>query len=524
MHTSPRLRSLLEAAGILLLKGVFAPLPPRAASALGAALGGFLFSVVRLERRTTLANLELALGPAVDRAGRVRLAARCYRHFGALIGEFLCQPRLAGRALERHIELENPQVLDAALAQGKGLLLVSGHLGNWELLMAAVAARNQPFTAYVGQQHNPLADAAVNAIRRRVRIGTVGKQAGMRGMLRALKGGGILAMATDQHFSRNRHFVRFFGRPVSAAPGMAALMQHGGLPGVYAETWRVGRFRYRARFVPLPVPPPSGDAELDLLRITQGFFDLLEAAVRRHPEQYFWMHKRWRPAPGEEQLSAANRRFLAGAADPAPGAADGPGAGGAGVVGRRPPIFLDRDGTLIEEVCFLSRLEQMRLLPGAAQAVRRANEAGHPVVVVTNQSGVARGLFSEAFVHESEAHLRALLAAQGARLDGHYYCPYHPQGRPPYDRTHPDRKPGSGMLLRAAQELNLSLQHLQGAWMIGDKRSDLETGAGLGVIPVLVRTGFGRETEAALPPDFQRRGGRVFDDVAAAIAWVLAQP
>lgn len=192
--------------------------------------------------------------------------------------------------------------------------------------------------------------------------------------------------------------------------------------------------------------------------------------------------------------------------------------------GSRAPIFLDRDGTLIEEVGYLNRLEQMRLLPGAAEAVQRANAAGHPVVVVSNQSGVARGLISEAFVAASEAHLRDLLAAAGAHLDGHYHCPYHPEGRPPYDREHPDRKPGSGMLLRAARELNLPLERLRGAWMVGDKRSDLETGAELGVVPVLVRTGYGRETEAHLPADFQRRGGRVFDDLAAALDWICEPP
>ncbi len=189
----------------------------------------------------------------------------------------------------------------------------------------------------------------------------------------------------------------------------------------------------------------------------------------------------------------------------------------------RAPIFLDRDGTLIEEVGYLQRLEQMRLLPGVAPALRAARAAGHPLIVVTNQSAVARGLISAAFAQESGRHLQALLAQAGASLDGYFYCPYHPQGRPPYDREHPDRKPGAGMLLRAAQELNLSREGLRGAFMVGDKASDLETGAELGVIPVLVRTGYGRETEAALPPDFRARGGQVFDDVAAALDWIVAQ-
>lgn len=184
------------------------------------------------------------------------------------------------------------------------------------------------------------------------------------------------------------------------------------------------------------------------------------------------------------------------------------------------PIFLDRDGTLIEEVHYLNSLHQMRLIAGAGEAVRAANRAGHRVVVVTNQSAVARGLISEEFARESAEHLKALLAADGARLDGYYDCPFHPQGKPPYNRNHPDRKPGAGMLLKAARALDLTLR---GAWMVGDKRSDLETGAEHGVIPLLVRTGYGRATEGDLPPAFAEQGGRIFEDVVAAIEWILAR-
>ncbi|MEE8433816.1 MAG: HAD family hydrolase [bacterium] len=188
---------------------------------------------------------------------------------------------------------------------------------------------------------------------------------------------------------------------------------------------------------------------------------------------------------------------------------------------RRPaPIFLDRDGTLIEEVDFLSSLKEMRLFPGAAAAVRDANRAGHPVVVVTNQSGVARGYFTEAFVQASGEHLRGLLGAANAHLDGYYYCPYHPDGMPPYNLNHPDRKPGDGMILRARKDL---LLNLRGGWMIGDRPSDLDTGAVHGLVPILVRTGYGKETEAHLTGDFHRRGGRVFDTLADAVRWLLTK-
>ena len=188
---------------------------------------------------------------------------------------------------------------------------------------------------------------------------------------------------------------------------------------------------------------------------------------------------------------------------------------------RRPaPIFLDRDGTLIEEVDFLSSLGEMRLIPGAAAAVRDANRAGRPVIVVTNQSGVARGYFTEGFARQSGVHLRGLLGATNARLDGYYYCPYHPDGLPPYNLNHPDRKPGDGMILRARKDLHLNLR---GGWMIGDRASDLDTGAEHGLIPLLVRTGYGKETETRLSGDFPRRGGRVFDALADAMRWILAE-
>ena len=185
---------------------------------------------------------------------------------------------------------------------------------------------------------------------------------------------------------------------------------------------------------------------------------------------------------------------------------------------RGPALFLDRDGSLIEEVGYLSHLKQMRLLPGAAEAVRTANEAGMPVVVVSNQSGVARGLIDEDFVERSGAHLRELLESAGARLDAIYTCPHHPAGNAPYNIVCPCRKPAPGMIERACRDLALSPD---GAFMIGDKVSDVETGKGLGIVPLLVRTGFGRGSERELPADFARRGGRVFDDLAEAVDWAV---
>lgn len=312
MHASPRLRTIVEAAGLLLLRVTLFPFPPRWASLLGVGLGWLLFTVFRLQRSLTLENLAFAFGDTYTPRERLRIASRCYRHFGAVITEFLTLPRLPPGRLDDYIELDNREVLDAELQRGHGVLIATGHLGNWELMGSAIAAKGYAFSAYGGQQHNLLADAFLNAVRRRMGMAIVPKRTAMLGMVRALKGNRVLTILSDQHFSRNSHFVRFFGRPVSTAPGLGTLVRHCKTALVFAETHKTGRFRYRTRFIPLRVPTPSGDEELDLLRITQQFMDALEAAVRRHPEQYFWMHRRWRPPPTDEQLSATNRAFLAG--------------------------------------------------------------------------------------------------------------------------------------------------------------------------------------------------------------------
>lgn len=170
----------------------------------------------------------------------------------------------------------------------------------------------------------------------------------------------------------------------------------------------------------------------------------------------------------------------------------------------REAVFLDRDGTLIEEVHYLAHPEQVRLIPGAAEAVRRLNALGALVVVVTNQGGVARGYFPEARVAEVHAHLAAVLAGHGAKVDAFYYCPHHPtEGADPYRQVCECRKPKPGMLYAAARDLGIDLAR---SWMIGDKPCDAGAGRAAGCRSLLVRTGHGAHLPDAV------------DDLAAAIA------
>ena len=146
----------------------------------------------------------------------------------------------------------------------------------------------------------------------------------------------------------------------------------------------------------------------------------------------------------------------------------------------RPAAFLDRDGVLIVDSGYPHRLDQLVLIPGAAEAVTRLNDAGYVVVIVTNQSGVARGMFSEEVMHGFNALLLERLAEAGARIDAVYACPFHAEAVDDRYRhpDHPDRKPNPGMLLKAVAEHDLDPAR---SLMIGDQASDMEAARRAGV-------------------------------------------
>lgn len=164
---------------------------------------------------------------------------------------------------------------------------------------------------------------------------------------------------------------------------------------------------------------------------------------------------------------------------------------------RRPAVFLDRDGTIIAHVHYLSEPGQVRLLEGAAEALRRLRAAGYGCVVVTNQSGIGRGMYTEAQLDAVHARLSELLEAEGTAIDGYYHCPVVPTSEDPTHIDHPDRKPAPGMLLRAAEELGLDLS---ASWMIGDMVSDALAGQNAGCKgSILVKTGKALPVEGAHP-------------------------
>jgi D-glycero-D-manno-heptose 1,7-bisphosphate phosphatase len=175
-------------------------------------------------------------------------------------------------------------------------------------------------------------------------------------------------------------------------------------------------------------------------------------------------------------------------------------------------VFLDRDGTICEEVGYMNHLRRFRVLPGAARAIRRLNRQGIPVIVVTNQSGVARGFFPETLIHEVHEKLKVKLWGHWAAVDGIYYCPHKSADRCPC------RKPLPGMLLRAAREHHVQLK---GSWVVSDRYADLHMAHSVGAHSALVMTGYGRGEYQWNRKKWPRQPDVLAEDLAHAVPIIL---
>lgn len=186
----------------------------------------------------------------------------------------------------------------------------------------------------------------------------------------------------------------------------------------------------------------------------------------------------------------------------------------------RPAVFLDRDGTMNEDVGYLSRHSELVLYPWTADAIRLLRRAGFAIVVVTNQGGIGRGMIEEPFLLDLHRGLAETLAAAGAAIDGWYYCPHHPDATIPHLRETACgcRKPQPGMVHAAVRDLDLDPAR---SWVIGDKWLDVQLGHAVGARSILVRTGWGREAEGARPEG--QRVEAICDTLIDAAAWLLAR-
>lgn len=184
-------------------------------------------------------------------------------------------------------------------------------------------------------------------------------------------------------------------------------------------------------------------------------------------------------------------------------------------------VFLDRDGVINEEVGYLDELDKLKIIQTAYRAIQSINNNNMKAVVISNQAGVAKGLFTEEFVDTVNQNIQSALNKKGASIDKFYYCPHHPDGQGIYRQNCHCRKPQTGMLLQAAQDLDIDLTQ---SYFIGDRFRDMETARKAGIKGILVKTGYGADLLQDDGPDKatpESRPDFVADDILDAVEWIL---
>lgn len=185
----------------------------------------------------------------------------------------------------------------------------------------------------------------------------------------------------------------------------------------------------------------------------------------------------------------------------------------------RPAVFLDRDGTINEQMGYINHISRFHLLPGVGKAIKLLNDKNIPVVVVTNQSGLARGYFPEPLLDEVHEWMRSLLMQDQASIDGLYTCPHHPEAKEAKYRVNCScRKPKTGLLEQAAADMHLDLNQ---SFMVGDRWSDIRCGAAVGATTLLVLTGYGRGDAQYIGPYQSEQPQCISENLMDAVQWIV---
>jgi Kdo2-lipid IVA lauroyltransferase/acyltransferase len=286
-------RHRLEFLLVRMVQGLIRPLPIPALRAIGGPLGLLAYVLDRRHRRIAIDNLVTAFPTRSPRECR-RIARHVFRHMGRLLLEVLKLDGMPASDLLALIESNGDDHVREAYRQGRGVIFFSGHFGYWEMFGVGHPLRVAPFSYVERPLDNPLLDAMLGRVRSQTGNSPIARQGGVRRMLRELSANRAVALLIDQHLhGPDAIEVQFFGRPAATTSALAALALRTGavvipffvlpLPG--------GRYRLIAEH---PVPPPASDAPDATRDFTQRCTDVIEMYVRRYPELWLWMHRRWR--------------------------------------------------------------------------------------------------------------------------------------------------------------------------------------------------------------------------------------
>jgi KDO2-lipid IV(A) lauroyltransferase len=268
-------------------------IPYRLALLIGDIIGFLAFSIFRIRRAVTLKNLENSFGAKYSDKQYRAIGLKAYRNIARSMIEYGLFPSLKKKGLGNFLSLEGRENLQAIAKGGKGAVLVTGHFGSWELMGAFIAGEGWPIDYLVGEQHNLKVNKLMNDFRSMFGIGLIELGVAARGVFKAVKGGRMVCMLSDQDAGSDGVIVQFLGRPASTPKGPAAFAIKTSAPLACGFIVRDG---WRQRII---IEPPiqmglTGNKEQDIKNLTQGYTMLLEKYIRQYPDHWFWPHRRWK--------------------------------------------------------------------------------------------------------------------------------------------------------------------------------------------------------------------------------------
>jgi KDO2-lipid IV(A) lauroyltransferase len=301
------MRNRIEFLAVVMLRGLIRMLPRRVSLGFGNVLGQLFYLLDVRRRELAVDNLKAAFPARSDRTCRA-LIRSTFGNFGRHVVEFLNFDSMSANQMMALVDIEGEEKVDQAIAAGNGVMFYTGHFGYWELLIMVHAFRFSPLVLVARTLDNPFLELLIERIRTRVGTRVIPRQGAIRGLFRALAGHSSVGLMIDQHIQdRSAVKIDFFNRPAATTSAIAALALRTGVSviPVFALPSPGGRYRliYEA-----PVNPPAADDPDPIRTYTQRCTDVLEMYVRRYPDLWLWMHRRWRTEVNENNCAASEKQ------------------------------------------------------------------------------------------------------------------------------------------------------------------------------------------------------------------------
>ena len=286
----------LEFFGYRMIEKLVCSIPDEKLPSMARPFAFLIFFILRIRRGVSLNNLKIAF-PEKSRQWRERIAYFSYLHFSVVILEFMKIEKWNKKLMQEKLRTTNLDDVLPLMKNGKGVLIVSAHFGNWEFGTGYVGARGIPATVVQQNQKNVLIDERMKAIRKKWGVEIIDTKGAVKNSEKAIRNGRIVALLGDQDAGSKGIFVPFFTRAASTHHGAAVIHQRTGAPLYFVACSRVENTKIDFILERIDSPADSKDEKEQVEQLTAALTQHVEKAVRRYPEQYFWMHKRWKSSP-----------------------------------------------------------------------------------------------------------------------------------------------------------------------------------------------------------------------------------